>query len=867
MTKLARWAAAWLCALVLCTPSLAAAPPEMRLDGNVKPLAYDLALKLLPESPGFEGRVVIEVEIAQPTGFLWLNANGLQVQRATLAQGKRTVTAQVVEGNSHHVGFRFPRAIPAGRARLTIDYSGRYSTNETRGLFKQQERGDWYAFTQFEAINARRAVPCFDEPHWKTPWTVTLTVRREHVALANTRVASETPLPGGLKRVRFAPTPPLPSYLVAFSVGPFEVIDGGTAGMKQVPLRYIVPKGRGAETRFVREATPKVLSLVESYFGTPYPFDKLDSVVIPITVSFWAMENPGLITYRGPLMLSRPERENERFQQIYVSVAAHEIAHQWFGNLVTMQWWEDLWLKESFATWLARKVSREYEPKWDSYSFPESRRQQAFQIDRLASTRQIRQPVATRDDLGSAYDRITYDKGGAVLAMIETFVGQDKLREGVRRYMARHAWGTASASDFFTALGSADPDIARAFASFVTQPGLPVVDFELDCTDKPAVTLRQQRFLPAGGAAGEQRWLVPVCMRYDGQAGKEPFCTMLREREQRVDLPQAAQCPAWLLPNPTGSGYYLSRLGPRARAGLARVQLEAPEAAALMAEQSLLANSAGLAPAQLLQLATPLAADPRPEVLSAVANALNDLHPALFEGAQAAVARDWARQHLLPRARTIGWVPAREDSDTVRRLRNVLLPLATATAEDAALKREARQLAEAWLGGDRARLGATAGAVLRTAALDGDAAYYDALVAALRKADDGATRSEIYKTLGRLRDPVLLQRAFELALAPELDLRESSEIYWSAGEEPANAPALLAFVRSRIDVLAQRMPEEARARMPGWHRTLCSADERAQLAQLYGERMHRLSGGGRSLAQALETVDICVRARAHALAQ
>ena len=854
-------AAALLPSLTASAQSPLPAPPVMRLGDAVRPLAYDLALTLLPDEPRFRGRVEIDVDITRPLDFFWLNGHELEVRDATLVVGGRTLraTASAAEGGNT-IGVRLPETVPAGKARLALEFSGRISTNDTRGVFKQRDGERWYAFTQFESINARRAFPCFDEPHWKTPWTVTLTVRRDHVAVANTPAVQERDLGDGLKQVRFAPTQPLPSYLVAFAAGPFEVVDGGKAGRAGTDLRYIVPAGRGAETRFVKQATPRVLELLEQYFDSPYPYGKLDSLVIPVTVNFWAMENPGLITYRSSLLLARPEQEDDRFQQLYVSIGAHEIAHQWFGNLVTMQWWDDLWLKESFATWLARKVAQGYNPQWEQNQRREQGRQTAFATDRLQSTRQVRQPVNSRDDLSNAYDRITYDKGGAVLGMFEAWLGETRFRDGVRRYMAKHAHGNATTSDFFAAIGAADADIARGFASFVSQPGMPLVDVELDCNTSPALRLRQQRFLPAAPTASNQQWLIPVCVRYDDSGTPRQHCALLREREQRIELPGAARCPAWVLPNPGGLGYYLTRLGPQARARLAAAPLQEPEAIALLAEQTLLANSAGLPAGELLELAAPLAADPRPEVGTAVAVAIEQLDMlAANDPRWRASLQRWIAQHLTPRARQLGWVNRADDSDAVRKLRGYLLPLTADLGADPDLRQQARALAFDWLAGkNRAQLGANARSVLRMAAHEADGALFDALVATLRQAGDAATRGQIYDALGRVRDPVLLRRAVDLSLDPGLDPREAVEMFMSASDEPANANTLITFVRERYTALAARLPEESMARMPRMHQSVCTAEGRAQVQALYGARMHTLSGGGRNLAQVLERIDICI---------
>lgn len=856
-----------LCLLATTSARAAAdpAPPVMKLGESVRPLAYSVDLTVLPDAAGFDGKVEIDIELARPLDFFWINGRELDVKRATLLVNGRLLAVTTVAAGEDFIGVRLPRTVPAGRARLAFEYSGRVSARDTRGLFRQQTGGDWYVFSQFEPIAARRAFPSFDEPRWKTPFSVSLTVKRDHVAVSNAPILAEDAAGAGMKRVRFATTPPLPTYLVALGVGPFDVVDGGTAGMNQTRLRYIVPRGRAAEARYARATTPRLLALLETYFGRAYPYAKLDSMVIPITEAFGAMENPGLITYRSGLMLATPEREDERFQQRYANVAAHELAHQWFGDLVTMVWWDDLWLNESFATWMARKIVQQFNPQWEATQGRERERQSAFRTDRLSSTRQVRQAVETRDDLGNAFDRITYDKGGAVLTMYENWLGQTAFRDGVRRYLKRHEWGNATAEDFFAALAVADPQVAEGFASFVGQPGLPLVDLELDCSARrPAVTLRQQRFLPARvdtSPAPSQRWAIPVCFRHEGQAGDQPLCTVLREHEQRIELPTGPACPAWLLPNPGGVGYYLSRLGARQSRGLATASLQPADAVFLLGDQRQLASSAALPLARLLDLAGLLAADPSPEVAAAAAQAVADIHPALLDARQHLALAGWVREHFGARAAQLGWVPRTGDSDATLKLRGVVLPLVAQVGADAALRAQARTLALAWLGGDRARIGAGYRGLLETASKDGDAALFDAFVAALGQAADSATRIDIDVALGHFRAPTLRQRAFELALADGHDLRETRETYDAAGDDPENAPALLRFVTERYEELARSLGEDSVARMPRWHAQLCTPQERTAVQALYQGKLARVAGGERNLAQTLEAIDICVANR------
>ncbi|MFC6520245.1 M1 family metallopeptidase [Undibacterium arcticum] len=443
-----------ICVTAICTQVFAAsphqpAPPVMRLGDAVKPLAYDAELSIVPGADQFNGKITIDVELTKAQNFFWLNADKIDVKNARLMLGEEQLDAKIVKTDKDFVGLQFGRMLPAGKARLSLTYSGQFSKSNTSGLFKQKDGDHWYVYSQFESTSARRAFPCFDEPQWKTPWTLALTVKRDHVAVTNMPSISEENVGTDMKRIRFAPTLPLPSYLIALGVGPFDVVDGGTAGMNKTALRYITPKGRAAEAAYAAKVTPEILHLLEDYFGRPYPYAKLDSMAIPITVNFGAMENAGLITYRSNILLHPADREDERAQRRYVSIAAHEMAHQWFGDLVTMAWWNDLWLNESFATWMSRKVTEKFNPAWDAQAQREDERINAIHTDRLASTRQIRQTIAKPDDLANAFDGITYDKGGAVLSMFESWLGEQRFRDGVRHYLKQHEHGNATAEDFF----------------------------------------------------------------------------------------------------------------------------------------------------------------------------------------------------------------------------------------------------------------------------------------------------------------------------------------------------------------------------------------------------------------------------------
>ena len=401
-------------------------PEAMRLPDTVRPIGYDVALTVVPTEARFDGHMIIAAELRAPANVVWLNATGLDVRAVTI----NGAAATVVPGGSDVIGIQSAAPLPAGPATLVIDYSGEISSKNERGVFKEKEGGRWYTFTGLAPIEARRAFPCFDEPSFKVPWKVRLKVKRDDMALSNAPAISET-IEGDFKIVQFAETKPLPSYLVNFAVGPFDAVDAGSAGgpgKKGTPVRIIVPRGRGAEARFAKEVTVQLVNRAEGYFGIPYPYEKLDVIDVPIFGG--AFEAPGLVTFAQSLILSAPEKETVGFHRAYIDVAMHEIAHQWFGNLVTAQWWDDIWQSESLAVWTANRLIENWKPEWHEDSERAARTVSGMAMDSLVTARRIRQPIENKDDMANLFGAITYFKGSAVIDMFENWLGREAFRNG-----------------------------------------------------------------------------------------------------------------------------------------------------------------------------------------------------------------------------------------------------------------------------------------------------------------------------------------------------------------------------------------------------------------------------------------------------
>ena len=847
------------------------APVPMRLPASTEPLAYTLHLVVDPAQPRHSGEVEIDLKLHQPVpvgGALRLHAKDLSIRAVWLEIGAQRLVGRVQPVDAERVDLRFAKPLPAGRARLGLAFAGTIAEQDVYGLFRQQEAGQWMAATQFEATGARLAFPLFDEPGWKVPWTLSLTVPEALLAVSNMPVASEEPAAPGFKRVRFEATPPLPSYLLAFAVGAFDVRDAGTvAAGHPLPLRFITPRGRMAEADFAAGITGRIVQRLEAYFDLPLPYAKLDSLAIPVTVSFSAMEHPGLITYASTLLLARADEATPSFQRDYVSIAAHELAHQWFGNLVTMAWWDDLWLNESFASWMGDRITAEVMPGWGWQTSLQRARARAMKADRLVSARRIEQPMLTDDDLGNLWDPITYEKGQTVLAMFEAWLGPARFQAGVRRYLQRHAWGSATSADFFNALAVDDPTLPDALRSFTRQPGIPRLSVALLCDGgPPRLQLAQSRLLPLGSAASgaaPPRWHLPLLLRTPAGTSR----LLMTEAEATLPLPDAT-CPAWVLANAGGAGYYrVAYAGNGLALAAAAPGLSTGELLALLDDAQGLHGAGDIDSAALLALVQGVANHPAREVAEAAMALLAGLQPLVPPAQQAAYAQRW-QAAFGERARALGWAPRPGDSDDDRLLRTTLLPRLANLGQDALLRSQALQLTRAWLA-DRQAVGADLrGPVLATAALatgvgddepaDAGPALFDALLAALRASDNRNEREDLLAALGHFRQPALAERARNLLLDPGIDLRESLRpLLFAQARQPVPRAGALAFVARHHADLVKRLGRDEPAWLPSYFNNGCGAEEGRQIEAAFSQPAPRYLGGQAALARTLEAVRLC----------
>jgi alanyl aminopeptidase len=846
-------------AIVFALTALAADPPTLRLPEGVRPVKYAADLTLLPDSPTFKARIDIDVTFAAPTTLFYLNAKEIEIAAADVNKMKLAVK----QVNEDFIELRAPSKIPAGAAKLHFEYSGKISPKSSEGIFQGRDGDVNYLFTQFEEIDARRAFPCFDEPGFKNPWQITLHVRSSDKAFANTPQVSETAEPDGMKKVVFAPTKPLPSYLIAFAVGPFDVVDAGTVALNDVKVRIITPKGKSNEAKYAAEITATLIERLQDYFGIPYPYEKSDSIAIPLTYGFGAMENAGLITYAENILLADPATDTEQRRRGYASDGAHELAHQWFGDLVTLAWWDDTWLNEAFATWTSSKILAEWKPEWKTRVGDLNAKFGAMSEDSLVTTRKIRQEILTNDDISNAFDDITYEKGAAVIRMFEVWAGEKQFQNGVTSYLKHYSYKNARMSDFLDAIAqTGQPRLSAAFQTFLNQPGVPEISVALKCDGAPSVALSQKRYLPIGSkGSAKQTWQVPVCVRYRSDKGIEQECFLLDQASADFKLTKAAACPSLIAANESASGYYISSYqGNLLDKMVAEGSefLNPAEQLTLVHDVSSLAGSGDLKIGRALDVAVSFANSPEREIVAQAKDIIAGPKPFVPKTLEANYAR-FVEKIFGDRARSLGWSAKPGEELETRLLRPNLVPFVA--KYDARLAAEARKLADEWLENRKGVDADMLRPVLATAADRGDRALFDALLRELKKTQDLRQRGAIIGALGSFRDPKLVAAALDLVIHADIDTRETSALLYSGINDPATERMSFEFVKANFDEILKRAPSgggsDFGAVLPYSAAAFCDAGSEKEYIDFFRERAKKFTGGPRVYEQMLEGIRLC----------
>ena len=878
------------------------------LPEGVVPRRYDVTLTLDPELPTFHGTVAIAVELREPHERIYLHAEGLQFDHvwATGPDGHVQRAEVVVDKTPGLVALQFVSPIPPGMSTLRFAYQAPWSEG-LLGLYRTHSGEHNYIFSQFEPIAARRAFPSFDEPRFKTPFEVKITAPKELTVLSSSaaiaeQVQSEAEAPGRYKTVSFAPTPPLPTYLVAFAVGAFDVSEGELSASalrpEPLPLHAYGVAGSGNELMLARRFAASTLSALETWTDLAYPYSKLDLMAVP-DFAWGAMENVGLVTFRDHLLrMSAHASYSQRRGAL--SVIAHELTHQWFGNWVTMPWWNDLWLNESFATWRGQKTAQSLRPHmhydvdlvWGMGS--------AMNVDRFRSTRRIREPCLNRDDIFNAADAITYQKGAGVLTMVEHWLGSERMMQGVRQHLAAHPHANADSTAFLTALarGTDEPMVVPVMQSFLDQPGVPEVEFALRCDDDHAeLSLAQDRYRPLQSDLPSGQWNVPVCVRFGAGKQSRSLCRVLSDGAESWPLPGG--CPQWLVANADGAGYYRARYDAgalvAARNAALQGRLTLNESIAFLDNAAAALGAGTMSASDVLPLM--LAALQRPEPLAVrhAAGHLSEMHKhyvrqqghptsVRYAAALAASERKLAtttaskaaalarnpRHGAQGEAAADEWGEAQEALLYVRQLlaREALEPTARAELSRAgvAYLSELERRHGAAAAAPPAKAGApvategelpNAAAALATAAEMLGEPFYRRMVHALTFLDGGESRRQVVAGLSTIASPTLAGPVRELALAGTLHLNEVFSLFARQMGEPAVQRQAWAFVVGHLDLLRERLGVRDRAGLASLAGGLCDAAVATTLPKLFASTVASAPGAPRVLAQTMESMILC----------
>jgi alanyl aminopeptidase len=845
-------------AVVLAAPNARALTDQHRLDHRVVPTSETLRLEVDARRADYSGSARIALRVTAAADSFQFHALDLQLEQMTLHAGRGTIGLKWSVGPHGVVTARTAKQLAPGAYTLDIDFTNDFGTRAD-ALYKLQAGGESYVASQFEAIGAREAFPCWDEPEFKIPWQLTLVVPRAHIAISNTPEQRDTVV-GEARTVEFERTPPLPSYLVAILAGPWETVP--IPGMS-VPGRIVTPKGAtGLAGMAVRE-TPKLVAALERYFGVPYPYKKLDLIAVP---EFWAgaMENAGAITFRDRILLVDPAQAGASERKGLITITAHELAHMWFGDYVTMRWWDDLWLNESFASWLGDKVSHEVAPEFELPVDELEGTQRAMERDAQRSTRAMRAQVDGFDNLDQLFDELTYQKGQAVLGMTEQWLGPDAFQKGVREYITAHAWGSAEGADLWNALSKASgQDVSKTVTSFLDQGGMPII--EVTGTENGSVGLRQVRFYTLGPTPeGQRRWFTPVTLKYSDGTTTRTQTVMMSDTARTVRL-KDAQRIAWLDPNADERGYYRWFVERDARWTLA------DHAVAIMSTRERVGFvnnlSAGLDADlvegdEVLQMLGRLAADPKPQVVGSVIDALDRIRQTLITPEIADAFAFYVRKTLRPALDRIGMAPAPGETEPTTLLRPRLMQWVGRRGRDPEVLARARTLADAYLRDPEAVNPSLVETVLRLSAADGDTSRFGGYQRRFEQAKTPGERSRFLNALGSFRDTMLIEKAMDYTLSPSMRPNEMYSVWGTVGSETENQERSFRWMTRNYDKLATRMPPFALAFMIRFAQG-CSA-ERLDAAKTFFTPARRGPGFEVELAKVNDHVTDCVTLRKYA---
>ncbi len=839
---------------VVLTLSLAVA---QRLPENARPENYKLTFTPNLDQAKFEGDETIAIRLLKPGSEITLNAVDIDFHDVTITSGSTTQKAKVTpEKDKEMVELSVEKPLAAGPATVHITYSG-ILNNEMRGLYLgKDDHGRKYAASQFEATDARRAFPSFDEPDYKATFDITAVADKGLVAISNQKIVSDTAGPADKHTVRFAKTAKMSSYLAALVVGNFEYIEGESDG---VPIRVYSTPGKKEMGTFALDVASNVLKYYDRYFGIKYPYGKLDLIGLP-DFSAGAMENTGCITFREVILLIDEKQGSVGLKKEIAGVIAHEMAHQWFGDLVTMKWWDDIWLNEGFATWMSSKPIKSWKPEWNFNLDDVSETAGTLNVDSLANTRPIHQAADTPAQIQELFDGIAYGKAAAVLRMLESYLGEETFRAGVNAYLQQHQYANATADDFWDAQAkTSKKPVDKIMPTWVKQAGVPILNVKAQCSgNSTSVTLTQQRYYfdrSKFEAPNDQLWQIPLCLR-GSASGKGAKCELMTRKEETVTLPG---CSTWVLTNADATGYYRTAFPPDAvRALAADAETKLTPAERITVENDIWASvRVGRQPVgDYLAFAQGLQPDRNRAVVEDLLGGLHFIGQYLVSDGDRDEYRNWLRHYLAPAMKDLGYEPKSGESDEQRTLRSRVFDALGYDARDPETLEEARKIADKALADPASVDSEMAGGAFALAALNGDSTFYDRVMAATKNPKSPEQYYTYLFTLPRFNDPKLLQRTLDFAISPDVRSQDALQVITSVMRNPAGRDLAWDFIRSHWDAIAKAGGPFASAEVVGATSVFCDTGMRDQVTEFFSA--HRIAAAERTYKQSIERINNCV---------
>jgi aminopeptidase N len=827
-----------------------------RLPELARPDNYKLTFTPDLENAKFEGEETISLRVLQPTSEITLNAAEIDFHQVTISSAGTSQKATVApDKDKEMVVLAVEKPLAPGPATIHVTYSG-ILNNEMRGLYLGKDNaGRKYAATQFEATDARRAFPSFDEPDYKATFDITAVADKGLTAISNQKVIADTPGPGDKHTVKFATTAKMSSYLAALVVGNFEYVEGQADG---VPIRVYSTPGKKEMGRFALEVAAHVLTYYDNYFGIKYPYGKLDLIGIP-DFSAGAMENTGCITFREVLLLLDEKHGSVDAQKTIASVIAHEMAHQWFGDLVTMKWWDDIWLNEGFASWMESKPVEAWKPEWNLDLDDVIGTGRTLSVDALANTRPIHQAAETPAQIQELFDGIAYGKAAAVLRMLEAYLGPETFRAGVNAYLKQHQYANATAEDFWNAqTRTSKKPVDQVMPTWVKQPGEPIIDVKAQCSgDSTAVTLSQQRYFSDRkqfSQANDELWQVPVCLKGSGTSHAK--CELLTRKEETFTL---AGCSNWALANAGATGYYRVGYQPEAEhalAGDAESKLSPAERIATANDiwASILVGREPVG--DYLVYVQGLQSDRSRAVLEDVIGHLTYVDIYLVSENDRDAFHTWLRQFLTPAMKDVGWEPKAGESDEQKALRSRLFNALGYDARDPEAVSEARKIADAVMADPSSVDHELARQAMAIAARNGDADFYQKVRTALQEAKSPEIYYTYFFALSRFSDPKLLQQTLDFAVTPAVRSQDALQLVSGVLQNPAGQRLAWDFVQTRWDAIAKAGGPFASAQIVNTTSVFCDPGLRDQVTEFF--TAHKVEGTERTYRQAIERINNCI---------